>query len=134
MSTTAVINIYGKTYKGVWKKVSEATSNIVRDLLHWSDIDGILKPSDFNEKLSDTGTEYCFYICKDDYKKEFGEITKHQEYGGDCIVVKDEKLLKEIEKVKCPDKSIILPSIGAKSILKSPVWKSVPAGVEILIA
>lgn len=109
MSTTAVINIYVKTYKGVWKKVSEATSNVVRDLINWSEIDTVSQPTDFHEKLSEKGLEYQFPICKDEYKIEFGSITHRSEYGGDCIIVNNDEVLKMIEKVKCPDKSFILP-------------------------
>ena len=108
MSTTAFINFYAKSEKKNWFLISEATSNIVRDIIRWKEPDYSEKPDDFDLDLSYKYTEFCFCICKDDYKKEFGEIVKKEGYNCDCIIIKDKKLLEEIEKVKAPGK-IILP-------------------------
>jgi len=108
MSTTAFINFYAKTNKKDWFLISEATSNIVRDIIRWKEPDCSEKPDDFNIDLSYKYTEFCFCICKDDYKEKFGEIIKKEGYNCDCIIIKDKKLLKEIEKVKAPS-TMILP-------------------------
>ena len=110
MSVTAWINFYAKTEKKGWFKISEATSNIVRDILRFKEPDGSKKPDNFNIDLSYKYNEFCFHICKDDYKKEFGEIIEKDVYGckRNCIVVNDDKLLEELRKIKAPD-GLILP-------------------------
>lgn len=107
MSTTAFINFYVKSEEKKWFLVSEAASNIVRDIIRWKEPDCSEKPDDFDLDLSYKYTEFCFWICKDDYKKEFGEIVKKEGYSCDCIIVKDKKLLEEIEKVKAPSMMIL---------------------------
>lgn len=110
MSVTAYIDFYAKTDKKSWFKISEATSNIVRDIINWKEPECSERPSDFNLDLSYKYNEFCFHICKDDYKEEFGTIIEKDVYGckRNCIIVNDDKLLEELREIKAPD-GLILP-------------------------
>lgn len=108
MSVTAFVKFFAKTSKNKWVKISEATSNIIRDLIRWEDVSSVSKPTDFDMNFATKYKHIEFYICKDDYKKEFGEIVHLGEFGRDCILVKDEKLLEEIRKVQAPSSTVSL--------------------------